>query len=65
MVGLSSWLWFGISAWYVSSGERYVTWLAIGSMVCFHEIILFFKVKVLRGGICAYGWVTILRYCLR
>ena len=27
-------------------------------------IILFVKVKVLGGGLCAYGWVTILLYCL-
>ena len=27
-------------------------------------IILSVKVKVLRGGLCAYGWVTILLYCL-
>jgi hypothetical protein len=25
MVGLSAWLWFGISSWYASSGERYAT----------------------------------------
>ena len=28
------------------------------------EIILSIKVKVLRGGLCAYGWVKILLYCL-
>jgi hypothetical protein len=28
------------------------------------RIILFVKVKVLEGGLCAYGWVTILLYCL-
>jgi hypothetical protein len=27
-------------------------------------IILSVKVKVLGGGLCAYGWVTILLYCL-
>jgi hypothetical protein len=27
-------------------------------------IILYVKVKVLGGGLCAYGWVTILLYCL-
>jgi hypothetical protein len=32
-------------------------WSAIG-------IILSVKVKVLGGGLCAYGWVTILLYCL-
>jgi hypothetical protein len=28
------------------------------------RIILSVKVKVLGGGLCAYGWVTILLYCL-
>jgi hypothetical protein len=28
------------------------------------KIILSVKVKVLGGGLCAYGWVTILLYCL-
>jgi hypothetical protein len=28
------------------------------------KIILSVKVKVLRGGLCAYGWVKILLYCL-
>jgi hypothetical protein len=28
------------------------------------KIILFVKVKVLGGGLCVYGWVTILLYCL-
>jgi hypothetical protein len=28
------------------------------------RILLSVKVKVLRGGISAYGWVTILLYCL-
>jgi hypothetical protein len=27
-------------------------------------IIMSIKVKVLGGGLCAYGWVTILLYCL-
>jgi hypothetical protein len=27
-------------------------------------IILSVEVKVLGGGLCAYGWVTILLYCL-
>jgi hypothetical protein len=63
-----SWLWFGISAWSLvilywcaSLGERCATlvgyWISFG-------IILFVKVKVLRGGLCAYGWVTILLYFL-
>jgi hypothetical protein len=25
MVRLSAWLWFGLSTWYASSGERYAT----------------------------------------
>ena len=32
-------------------------WSAIG-------IVFFVKFKVLRGGLCTYGWVTILLYCL-
>jgi hypothetical protein len=28
------------------------------------EIIMSLKVKVRRGGLCAYGWVTIFLYCL-
>ena len=28
------------------------------------KIILSFKAKVLGGGLCAYGWVKILLYCL-
>jgi hypothetical protein len=28
------------------------------------KILLPVKVKVLGGGLCAYGWVTILLYCL-
>jgi hypothetical protein len=31
---------------------------------CATGIILSIKVKVLWGGLCAYGWVTILIYCL-
>jgi hypothetical protein len=28
------------------------------------RIIMSIKVKVIEGGLCAYGWVTILLYCL-
>jgi hypothetical protein len=63
-----SWLWFKISAWSLiilawcaSLGERCATlvlyWID-------SKIILFVKVKVLGGGLCAYGWVTILLYFL-
>jgi hypothetical protein len=63
-----SWLWFGLSAWFLvilawcaSLGERCATWVDywIAS-----KIILSIKVKVLGGGLYAYGWVTILLYCL-
>ena len=63
-----SWLWFGrfvwslvILAWCASLGERCATlvgyWFA-------SKIILSVKVKVLEGGLCTYGWVTILLYFL-
>jgi hypothetical protein len=35
-------------------------WLAIDFIPKLFSV----KVKVLGGGICAYGWVTILLYCL-
>jgi hypothetical protein len=63
-----SWLWFGISAWSLvilawctSLGERCATLVGYCSASI---IILSVKVKVLGGGLCAYGWVTILLYCL-
>jgi hypothetical protein len=63
-----SWLWFGISswslvilAWWATVGERCATLVGY----CFASgIILSVKVKVLGGGLCAYGWVIILLYCL-
>ena len=68
LVWTLSWLWFGIYTWSLvilpwctSLGERCATlvgyWIASG-------IILSIKVKVLRGGLWAYGWVKILLYCL-
>jgi hypothetical protein len=57
-----SWLWFGLSSWYPISGEHYIDWLLVLGFSS--GIILSVKVKVLEGGIHAYGWVTILRYCL-
>ena len=60
LVGLSAWS-LVILAWCASLGEMCATlvgyWFA-------SKIILFVKVKVLGGGLCAYGWVTILLYCL-
>jgi hypothetical protein len=63
-----SWLWFGISAWSLvilawcaSLGERCATLVGYWSA---SRIILSVKVKVLGVGLCAYGWVTILLYCL-
>ena len=63
-----SWLWFGIFAWYLvilawcaSLGERCAT--MVGYWIA-SEIILYVKVKVLGGGLCAYGWVTIFLYFL-
>jgi hypothetical protein len=41
-----------------------LSWLAIGFKVCFSRIILSVKVKGARGWLRAYGWVTILLYCL-
>ena len=68
MVGLFAWLWFRlfawslvILAWYASLGERWDTLVGYWST---SGIILSIKVKVLGGGLCAYGWVTILLYCL-
>ena len=68
LVWTFSWLWFGlyawslvILAWCTSLGERCAT--LVGYWIT-SEIIFSVKVKMLGGGICAYGWVTILRYCL-
>jgi hypothetical protein len=36
-------------------------WLEIGLLP---KLFYSVKVKVLGGGLCAYGWVTILLYCL-
>jgi hypothetical protein len=65
---LVSWLWFGLSAWFLvilawcaTLRERCATLVGYWSAI---EIILSVKVKVLRGGICAYGWVAILLYFL-
>jgi hypothetical protein len=69
---LEFWFWLGISLgyglefllgiWLFLLGalvleKGALPWLAIG-------FLLSFKVKVLGGGLCAYGWVTILLYCL-
>jgi hypothetical protein len=64
MVGLFAWLWFGLSAWYTSFERevRYLGWLLVLGFAS--KIILFVKVKVLGGCLCAYGWVTMLLYCL-
>jgi hypothetical protein len=63
-----SWLWFGIStsslvilSWCASLGERCATLVGYRSA---SRIILSVKVKVLRGGLFAYDWVTILLYFL-
>jgi hypothetical protein len=63
-----SWLWFGISAWSlvilswcIGLGERCATLVDYWSASI---IILYVNIKVLRGGLCAYGWVTILLYCV-
>jgi hypothetical protein len=56
MLGL--WL-FLLGALALEKGA--LSWLAIWIS---SEIILSVKVKVLGGGLCAYGWVTILLYCL-
>jgi hypothetical protein len=68
MVGLSTWLWFGLPwlwfgffAWYTRLGEICATLVGYCST---SGIILSVKVKVLESGLCAYGWVTILLYCL-
>jgi hypothetical protein len=61
-------LWFVLFAWSLvilswcaSLGERSTTLVIYWSDF---RIILSVKVKVLGGGLCAYGWVTILLYCL-
>jgi hypothetical protein len=36
-------------------------WLTIGLLP---ELFCLSRLKVLGGGLCAYGWVTILLYCL-
>jgi hypothetical protein len=63
-----SWLWFGLSAWSLvilsscdSLRERCAT--LVGHWYA-SRIIISIKVKVLEGGLCAYGWVIILLYCL-
>jgi hypothetical protein len=67
-LGLFSWLWFGlfvwplvIVAWCANLGERCTTLVGYCSA---SGITLSVKVKVLKGGLCAYGWVTKLLYCL-
>jgi hypothetical protein len=64
MVALSARLWFVLYAWYASLEKqlRYLGWLLVLGFAS--EIILSIKVKVLEGGLFAYGWVTILLYCL-
>jgi hypothetical protein len=64
MVRLYSWFWFGLSGWYTSLERevRYLGWLLVLGFSSI--IILSDKVKVLGGGLCAYGWVTILLYFL-
>jgi hypothetical protein len=63
-----SWLWFGLSAWSlvilswcIGLGERCATLFDYWSTSI---IILYANIKVLGGGLCAYGWVTILLYCV-
>jgi hypothetical protein len=63
-----SWLWFGLSAWSLvilawcaSLGERCATLVGYWSA---SKIILSVKVKVLGGGLYAYGRVTIFLYCI-
>jgi hypothetical protein len=60
LVGLSSWS-LVILAWCATLGERCATLVGYCSA---SGIILSVKVKVLGGGLYAYGWVTILLYCL-
>jgi hypothetical protein len=64
-----SWLYFGISmVWNFFLGALawrevcYLGWLLVLGFAS--GIILSVKVKVLGGGLCAYGWVKILLYCL-
>jgi hypothetical protein len=49
MVGIFSWLWFGLSAWYASFGERYTTFGLLLVLGFASRIILSVKVKVLGG----------------
>jgi hypothetical protein len=61
MVWTFSWLWFGLFAFFL------VFLLGALPLVGYFSatrIILSIKVKVLGGGLCAYGWVTILLYFL-
>jgi hypothetical protein len=75
LLQLEFWFWFGLSLGYgldfllglwlfflgalaLEKGATLVGyWIA-------SRIIFSVKVKVLGGGLCAYGWVTIFLYCL-
>jgi hypothetical protein len=50
-----------ILSWCIGLGERYATLVDYSSASI---IILYVNIKVLGGGLCAYGWVTILLYCV-
>jgi hypothetical protein len=50
-----------LTTWCTTLGERCATLVGYCSAP---GILLYVKVKVLGSGLCAYGWVTILLYCL-
>jgi hypothetical protein len=62
LLQLGFWILVGLSlAWCATLGERCATLVGYLSA---SRIIMSVMVKVLGGVLCAYGWVTILLYCL-